>query len=60
MPFLVGRKRRLQHYLQGLLLLPGIAENPDLSTARLLHHSLIPRDVSERVLWGRGVPDAAV
>jgi hypothetical protein len=29
-PFLVGRKRRLQHYMNGLLLLPGVAENPDL------------------------------
>ena len=30
LPFLVDRKRRLQHYLQGLLLLPGVAENADL------------------------------
>ena len=30
LPFLVDRKRRLQHYLQGLLLLPGVAENIDL------------------------------
>jgi hypothetical protein len=30
LPFLVDRKRRLQHYLQGILLLPSVAENADL------------------------------
>ena len=39
LPFLVDRKRRLQHYLQGLLLLPGVAENPDLRAFLLPKHS---------------------
>lgn len=38
LPFLVDRKRRLQHYLQGLLLLPGVAENADLRAFVMPNH----------------------
>lgn len=58
LPFLVDRKRRLQHYLQGLLLLPGVAENVDLraflvpnhgQTRTLLQQSLLHNQQTDEI-----------